>query len=56
MLTIATVQSSFILDAVRTSDNSLVVPKEVSSWRNPGKVEISQYLSTVVGNTPFRSP
>lgn len=38
--------SSFILDAVRTSDNSLVVLKKVISWRNPHEVEISQYLSS----------
>ncbi|KAI1795575.1 hypothetical protein LXA43DRAFT_727287 [Ganoderma leucocontextum] len=36
----------FILDAVRISDNSLVVLKKVISWRNPDEVEISQYLSS----------
>ncbi|EJF57667.1 hypothetical protein DICSQDRAFT_68869 [Dichomitus squalens LYAD-421 SS1] len=38
--------SSFILDAVRTADNSLVVMKKVKSSRNPHEVEISQYLSS----------
>ena len=40
------VQSGFILDAVRISDNSLVVLKKVISWRNPHEVDISQYLSS----------
>nr|VWP00762.1 Pheromone processing endoprotease KexB (EC [Ganoderma boninense] len=37
--------SSYILDAVRIWDNSLVVLKKVISWRNPHEVKISQYLS-----------
>ena len=45
------VQSAYVLDAVRISDNSLVVLKLVDSERNPHEVEISQYLSS----EPLRS-
>ena len=44
-------QSGYILDAVRISDNSLVALKLVDGERNPHEVEISQYLSS----EPLRS-
>ncbi|KAI1795565.1 kinase-like domain-containing protein [Ganoderma leucocontextum] len=43
--------SAYILDAVRISDNSLVVLKLVDCERNPYEVDVSQYLSS----DPLRS-